>query len=136
MSATPVEVMTEYLAAAKRGDFESAYEFFAEDMAIHIPGRSAFAGEHRGREAAIGYIQAIRDHFMHGDIELEVVDMLASEERVALLVREGFHFDGRSVTIRRANVYRVRGGRIVEVTIFEADQYEVDELAREVRPAR
>jgi hypothetical protein len=32
------------------------------------------------------------------------------------------------VEIRRANVYRVEDDRIVEVSIFEADQYVVDEL--------
>ena len=47
---------------------------------------------------------------------------------MALLVRERFHGDGPLVEIRRANVYRVRGGQIVEVYIFEADQYLVDEV--------
>ena len=32
------------------------------------------------------------------------------------------------VEIRRANVYRVKHGKVVEVSIFEADQYVVDEL--------
>ena len=54
--------------------------------------------------------------------------MLTSDERVALLVLERFHGDGPPVEIRRANVYRVRGNRIAEVSIFEADQYVVDEL--------
>jgi hypothetical protein len=60
--------------------------------------------------------------------------MLVSDERVALLVRERFHGDGPPVEIRRANVYRVQGDKIVEISIFEADQYAVDELLREVRP--
>ena len=33
-----------------------------------------------------------------------------------------------SVELRRVNVYRVQVGRIVEISIFEADQYAVDEL--------
>jgi ketosteroid isomerase-like protein len=132
---SPAELMTEYLEAAKRGDWEAAYSCFADDMVIRIPGRSRFAGEHLGRDAAIAYIQAINDHYMNGGIELEVVDMLASEERVALLVRERFWGDGPPVTIRRANIYRVRDGEIVEITIFEADQHTVDELVDEIRPA-
>ena len=32
------------------------------------------------------------------------------------------------VEIRRANVYRVKGGEVIEVSIFEADQYVFDEL--------
>jgi ketosteroid isomerase-like protein len=125
---TPRELMTDYLAAAKRGDWETAFGFFAEDMVIHIPGRSAFAGDRRGKDAAVDYIQTVRDRYRDGRIELELIDMLASEERVALLVRERFHGDGPPVEIRRANVYRVQASRIVEVSIFEADQYLVDEV--------
>ncbi|HEX3319032.1 MAG TPA: nuclear transport factor 2 family protein [Solirubrobacteraceae bacterium] len=131
-TGSATEVMTEYLASAKRGDWDAAYAFFAEDMIAHVPGRSAFAGEHHGREAAIAYIQSIRDHYMNGGIELELVDMLVSEERVALIVRERFFGDGPPVTIRRANVYRVREGEIVEISIFEADQYEADALVGEI----
>jgi hypothetical protein len=65
----------------------------------------------------------VRDRYRDGSIELELIDMLASDERVALLVRERFHGHGPPVEIRRANVYRVQGGLIVEVSIFEADQY-------------
>ena len=125
---TPRELMTDYLDAAKRGDWDTAFGFFAEDIVIHIPGRSRFAGDRQGRDAAVDYIETVRDRYRDGRIELEVIDMLASEERVALLVRERFHGDGPTVEIRRANVYRVENGQIVEVSIFEADQYLIDEV--------
>jgi hypothetical protein len=51
-----------------------------------------------------------------------------SEDRFCLLVNERFQRDGGVVDIRRANVYRVRGDEIVEIWIYEADQYEVDAL--------
>jgi ketosteroid isomerase-like protein len=126
--------VSDYLAAAKRGDWDTAFGYFAEDILLRIPGRSAFAGNPRGKDFAVGYIQTIRDHYRDGEIELELVDMLSSDERVALLVRERFHGDGPTVEIRRANVYRVRGDEIVELSIFEADQYVVDELFGQLRP--
>ena len=133
---TPRELMTEYLAAARVGDWDRAYDFFADDMVVRIPGRSAFAGDWKGKDAAIGYIDAVREHFSGGSIGLELIDMLVSEERVALLVREQFHgAGGAAVEIRRSNVYRVRDDAIVEISIFEADQYLVDELLRDVHPA-
>jgi hypothetical protein len=46
-----------------------------------------------------------------------------------LLVRERFHQDdGPPVVIHRANVYRVVDDAIVEIWIFEGDQYAVDAL--------
>ena len=102
--------------------------FFADDIVLHVPGRSSLAGEHRGREAAEGYLRAALDRAHGARVEVELVDMLASEERVALVVRERFHLPDGDAEIRRANLYRLAGERITEVWIFEADQYEVDEL--------
>jgi ketosteroid isomerase-like protein len=127
----PRELIGEYLAAARADDWETAYGYFADDIVFRIPGRSRLAGERRGKEAAIEYIETIRNHYRDGAIELELVDMLASEERVALLVCERFLGD-ETIEIRRANVYRVKGDAIVEITIFEGDQYEVDSLIDEI----
>jgi ketosteroid isomerase-like protein len=127
--------MTEYLGAARCGEWDTAFGYFAEDIVMHVPGRSAFAGERLGKDAAVRYIQTVRDYYREGEIELELIDMLTSDDRVALLVRERFHGDGPPVEIRRANVYRVRDGRIVEISIFEADQYTVDELVHGAHPS-
>jgi uncharacterized protein len=123
------EVMHGYRDAVRRGDFDSAYGFFADDIVVRIPGRSVLAGERRGKAAAIEYVESARA-LSHGrDVELEVVDVLTSADRFALIVHERFHrADGGVVEIRRANVYRVEGERITEVWIFEGDQYEVDAL--------
>ena len=125
---TPEQIMHEYAGAARRGDFDTAYGFFAEDIVIRIPGRSPMAGEHRGRVHAIRYIETARALAHRGDVEVEVIDMLTSADRFALLVVERFHRVTGTVTISRANVYRVRDGRIAEIWIFESDQYEVDAL--------
>jgi ketosteroid isomerase-like protein len=124
----PAEVMRRYADAARRGDFETAYGFYADDIVFRIPGRSSLAGEHRGRESAIHYIETARALSEHGDVEVEIVDSLTSADRFALIVTEHFHRSEGTTTISRANVYRVRDGQIVEVWIFEADQYAVDDL--------
>ena len=124
---TARELITDYLNAVRAGDWDTAFGYFADDIVFRIPGRSRFAGERRGKGAAIEYIQSFRDHYGEGEIQVELVDMLASDDRVALLVRERFLGD-ETIEIRRANVYRVRDGAIVEITIFEGDQYTVDAL--------
>lgn len=123
-----LDVMNRYVAAMRGGDRETAFGFFAEDISFHIPGKSRFAGHHRGRDAAIDYITSAVALAHEGDVELELVDMLASSERVALIVRENFKRADGDVEIRRANVYRIRDEEIIEIWIFEADQYAVDAL--------
>jgi ketosteroid isomerase-like protein len=105
------DLMRRYLDLARAGDWERAFAFFADDVVIHIPGRSAHAGELRGRDAARRYIEAARALSAGHDVEVEPIDMLASEERVALIVRERFHRPDGATEIRRANVYRHEDAR-------------------------
>jgi hypothetical protein len=121
-------VMERYLSAARSGNWDEAFAYLADDLLVHIPGRSRFAGDHCGKAAAIAYIRSVRDRYGEDGIELELIDMLAGDERVALLVCERFHDGGSPIEIRRANVYRIADGQIVEISIFEADQYVVDEV--------
>lgn len=125
---TTADFMGEYIAAARGGDWETAFGFFADDILIHIPGGSALAGEHRGRDVARHYIETARALSGEHEVEVEVEDMLASASRVALLVREVFHTADGPVVIRRCNVYRWEGGKIAQIRIFEADQDAVDAL--------
>jgi ketosteroid isomerase-like protein len=123
---TASELMDRYIAAMRSGDWETGFGFYADDIVLHVPGRSALAGTHRGRDAAVRYIQSAIG--LAHDVDVELVDMLAGGDHVALLVRERFTADGGTVEIRRANVYRVCDGKIAELRIFEADQYAVDAL--------
>ena len=115
--------MERYVAAMRRGDRAAAFAHYADDIVGHVPGRSALAGDLHGKDALVGYIETAVAHAPDG-VEIEVVDMLASEERVALIVRDW----DRVLDMHRANVYRVEGDRIFEISIFEGDQYAVDEF--------
>jgi hypothetical protein len=76
--------------AARAGDWDTAFGFYTQDIAFRGPGRSRFAGEHRGRAAAIAYIEAARALAHSGHVTVELVDMPESRERVALIVHERF----------------------------------------------
>jgi uncharacterized protein len=120
------EVIGVYLAAMERGDREAAVALYADDVVMHVPGRSAFAGERRGREAVLAYLRAALE-LAEGGVEVELVDLLAGDgDRVALLLRERLHGARGELVLRRANVYTVRDGRIAEIRIFEHDQYALD----------
>jgi uncharacterized protein len=120
------EVIQHHLAAMERGDREAALALYADDVVMHVPGRSAFAGERRGREAVLAYLRAAAELAV-GGIERELVDVLAGDgDRVALLLREGLRGARGELVLRRANVYTVRDGRITEIRLFEHDQHAVD----------
>ena len=79
---TPRELMSDYVDTVRRGDWQTAFGFFADDIVLRIPGRSELSGERRGRDPTIANIET---------------------------VRERFHGDRDPTEIRRANLYRVRG---------------------------
>ena len=128
MSEHNLDLMRRYLAAMQAGDFDAGTGFFADDVVVHIPGRSRFAGTYRGKQAVLDYFAAARDLVHGGTIEIDLIEMLAGPERVALVLDERFHRESGVVEIRRTNVYRIVSEQIVEVAIYEANQYEADGL--------
>jgi ketosteroid isomerase-like protein len=126
----PEAVLAEYGAAWERGDTERAWSFYADDVVMRLPGRGPLAGEHRGRDAVIAAIRALLDRTSTLSAEVEPLDFLTSGDRVAMLVREAVERGEERLELRRVNVYLVRDGKIAEIDIFEANQYEVDAFFR------
>jgi ketosteroid isomerase-like protein len=130
-AVTARELIGEYLAAMERGDRDAAVAFYADEVVMHVPGRSRFAGTRRGREAVREYVQAAVERADRG-VEVEVIDVLTEDgDRVALLLRERLRHAGGELLLRRANVYTVRDGRIADIRIYEHDQYAADAFLEE-----
>jgi ketosteroid isomerase-like protein len=121
-------VLAAYAEAWARGAPEDAFAFFAEDVVMRLPGRGALAGEHVGKDAVVAVIEQLLRRTDGASVDIDPVDRLVSADRVALVVRESVVRGDRRLTVRRTNLYRVAGGRIREIEIYEADQYEVDEF--------
>lgn len=124
----PDEVMAAYAAAWERGDPEAAWVLYADDVVMRLPGRGSLAGVHEGREAVVAAIRALLARTSTSSVDVEVLDRLASGERVALVLREAVVRGHERLELRRVNVYRVRDGKIIEIDVFEANQYDVDEF--------
>jgi ketosteroid isomerase-like protein len=121
-------VTREYAATWSRGDPEAAFAFYGDDIEMHLPGRGSLAGTHRGREAVIAAIRSLLARTDGLPVEVEVLDRLVSAERVALGLREAATRGEELLELRRVNLYRVADGKIREIEVFEAHQYEVDEF--------
>jgi uncharacterized protein (TIGR02246 family) len=124
----PTDVMAAYADAWQTGDAERAWTFFADDVVMHLPGRGSLAGEHRGRTAVVAAIRALLARTTDSSAEVEVLDRLVSGNRVAMVLREAVVRGDERLDLQRVNVYRIEGGRIVDIRIYEADQYDVDEF--------
>jgi ketosteroid isomerase-like protein len=123
-----IDLMKRYSAALQAGQAAEALPFYAEDLVLHIPGRSRHAGTYRGQEAVLEYYTRVfRD--TEGRFEvLGVDDILASDRHAAVIVRWRLGRGDRSIEIDRFVVYRIEDGRIAEIWVRDLDQYAYDDL--------
>jgi ketosteroid isomerase-like protein len=128
MTHPNIELIQRYSAALSAGKAADALPFYAEDLVLHIPGRSRHAGTFRGQDAVLAYYtRMFRD--TDGKFQpLGVDDILASDTHAASLVRWRVERDGRTLDIDRVVIYRIEDGRIAEIWVRDWDQYGYDEL--------
>jgi ketosteroid isomerase-like protein len=127
-ASSKADVMKRYVEAFERKDWEAATAFWAEDIVIHAQGRNPLAGDFFGK-------QAFLDHFgrifaeLGGTVELvEVYEVLVGGKHAVALVKERAVRGERSLEFDRANVYRLHGGKIVELWSYDDDPYALDEF--------
>ena len=128
MTHPNVDLIRRYSAALTAGRAADALPFYADDLVLHIPGRSPHAGTFHGQDAVLAYYTRLfRD--TDGRFEpLGVDDILASDTHAASLVRWRVERNGRSMDIDRVVIYRIDDGRIAEIWVRDWDQYAYDEL--------
>jgi len=120
-----IELVQGLYAAYMGGDRERVAAAFAPDVQWHNSGYDATSGTMVGVEAVLGYLMG--ENHME-DYSLEVVDMLASDERIAIIARTS----GRRGTERIVNdfvqVIRLADGRVSEVWNYYWDQRAIAEF--------
>ncbi|KAA1420822.1 nuclear transport factor 2 family protein [Nocardioides humilatus] len=122
------ETIRQYAEAWGRGEPDAAFEFYADDVVMRLPGRGSLAGVHEGKPAVIAAIRALLARTDGIPVTVEVIDRLVSATSVAMQLREVATREDETLDLRRVNVYRVRDGKIVDIDIYEAHQYDVDEF--------
>lgn len=136
MSAARV-VVDEFLARQREmyagGDLAGVEELLAEDVVWHVPGTSPIAGDHRGRDAVIGYFRRRRE-LAGGAIQIVKGGEAHHEEALVQLADGRAPLGGRDVVWRTAGVYRVAAGRIAEAWLVPLDQEHFDRVWAATRP--
>ncbi|MGE3287246.1 MAG: nuclear transport factor 2 family protein [Pseudonocardia sp.] len=108
--------------AITAGDADAIAEVLAEDMVVHVPGRSRVSGTHRGRGAFGARVREVSG----GTLKIEAHDVLGSPDHAVGVYVMRVDAPGRSFAWRHVNVYHVRAGKIVEVwsNPFEQDEFD------------
>jgi len=110
--------------AVSSGDAAALEKLYSEDIVWHVSGRGPYAGDHRGRDAVLGYLATVGEQADRFDASLE--DVLIGDERMAFVMRAVGSREGRSLDATYVVMLRLDGGRVAEVWSTAFDQYAVD----------
>jgi ketosteroid isomerase-like protein len=99
----------------------------SDDIAWHVPGRSAIAGDYRGHDQVLGYFAA-RRKLARASFRVEPHGLLADEQAVVQFATGRLERDGRVSQWETLGVYRIAQGKIAECWLVPFDQYQFDQI--------
>jgi ketosteroid isomerase-like protein len=121
-----IQRLEDWLAAYGTRDRETMLDSLAEDAVWHVGGTHRLSGDYQGREAILGYFDAVRDETADS-MQLETLEVLANERHGAAFLRVTADRDGKRLDTVVADAFRFdEDGRIAEFWAHSADQAAID----------
>jgi len=115
-------------AAFDRGDIEALRnQYFADDIRLHVPGRSPLAGDYDGWAQVIGFFGRIRE-LSEGTFHTELHDVVANDDQAVAVFTLRAERAGRRLEDRTLEIFHVRDGKAAEAWLYPADLYANDEF--------
>lgn len=113
--------LREGYAAMARGDGAGLAKLLAPDATWHIPGKNLLAGRYQGFDQIFRFWKKVAA-LSGGGMRLEVLDVLANEERGVVFVVGRAQRNGQVLEEKGVHVYRFVGGLAVEGFFHYEDQ--------------
>lgn len=113
-----------YDAFARR-DMASLMDVFSDDIAFVISGSSVQSGTFSGKQGVGRYFSIVQEH-TGGTHRVEVLDVLANDDRVVALLRALGERGDEVFDMTVIHLLRVSDGKVTEVAIVPVDQYAFD----------
>jgi len=110
-----------------RGDVQSVFAAFADDIFWHVPGRGPLSRDYRGHAE----VREFFDHFIRlsdGTFRVQVDRVLAADDHVVVLCTESATRRGRKWSSPQVHVWTVRNGKAAVFWQYQGDQQTEDEF--------
>lgn len=115
-------------AAFGRRDLAAIQAALPDDAVWHFPGRHGqLAGDHCGRDAVFGFLLKVQA-VSGGTFHLDLIDVLANDERAVALFRGHGERDGKTLDNPTCLVMHMRSGQVVEVWEYVWNLFDVDDF--------
>jgi ketosteroid isomerase-like protein len=110
--------------AQSRGDVEGFVGFYAEDVVVHIPGKSSFAGVYKGRDQFLELFGRFLERTPEYTFEPHAY--LADDEHGVILQRSHYKRGDETLDSNDTFVCHFRDGKISEFWLTSENSDEVD----------
>lgn len=123
-----VEIMRRAYEAFNQADMDTLTEVFDEDMVWHLPGRSAFANDYKGREATLAYFGQLGQQ-TGGTFRANLEHLLTDGENLVIgIQRSSGERDGKHLDVGNCIVFELKDGRVIDGREHFHDLYAWDEF--------
>lgn len=109
------------------GDQQAVRAMLAEDVVWHVPGDSAIAGQHRGREDVLRMF-ARRRELADATFRIDVRGVLSDDQRTVILAGGQMQSGGQRHAWGTVGIFRIAADRIAECWVLPHDQEAFDEI--------
>ena len=121
-----VQLVRDGFDAMSRGDDGWMSAHLADDVVWHVGGNSKWAGEYRGKNAALEYFARMAQS-MGGMPEADVHDILGNDDHVVILgSAKATAPDGASAQWKYVNVFHIADGKTTEAWGMAENDADVD----------
>jgi ketosteroid isomerase-like protein len=120
-------VVRRLFEAFERKDAFALRGFFAEDAVWHVGGLSVVGTTYYGRREIVRFLGSL-PRLTEGTYSSRVIDVLASDERAAVLYRATGRREGRELDIEQLLLFTILDGMVTEVLALPSDQQAFDEF--------
>lgn len=112
-------------AAFERKEAFALRSFFADDAVWNVGGSSRLAGTYRGRREIVRFLGSL-PRLTEGTYASRLIDVLASDDRAAVLYRATGRREGRELDIDQLLLFTLQDGIVTEVLALPSDQAAFD----------
>ena len=106
--------------AFARGDFAGSTATFDPGVVWHAQRLGQLGGDHVGLGAVMAFFGRTME-LTRGTFRIEVLDVLGSDERAAVVVRSTAQRDGRTLDSRQVHLFRIEDGNVLEIWQYVDD---------------
>lgn len=122
------ELLQRAYDAFNRGDLDALRGLVAEDIQVHVPGKSQIAGDYAGVDDFFGLFGKLAE-LSGGTFKVTPHAILADDDHGAVLSVDNASREGRDLKDHKTfQVFHLRDGKITEFWPLSTDDYVTDEF--------